>query len=373
MGLGSVFLCACLIALASSHNIQRFKPHILVVSDALNIDDELIARHARSTSLQILTPSELIAQYGMTYSATAGQGKTIAIIDAFGASTVEDDLGVFSIQFSLPSCTTANGCFTKVNQTGGTNYPVDDSGWGSEVALDVQTVHSVAPGASILLVVANSASTTDLLIAVQYAKAHADYVSMSFGVAESSQASVWDSTYFADSPNVAFFASTGDQGAEVEFPACSPHVVSVGGTSVFTTSDVTFSSETGWSFSGGGCSEVFAAPAVQAARSDYASLGCNGLRAMPDVAMDADPDSGVYEYYSYGCTDPPNCWFQVGGTSLAAPFFAARAAIRGAVVNVTYVYGGNIQFRDITSGNNGFACQIGLDLVTGLGSWIGSE
>jgi len=363
-----------LIVLVSSHDVPRLKPHLHVVSDPLNIDEELSARATRSTSSpKILTPSELISEYGMTFSATAGKGQTIAIVDAFGASTVESDLAVFSTQFGLPACTTANGCFKKVDQTGGTNYPVDDSGWGNEVALDVQTVHSVAPGAKILLVVANSASSTDLFTAVEYARLHANYVSMSFGVAESSQVSVLDQTYFAGFPNVAFFASAGDNGAGVQYPASSPHVVSVGGTSVYTTSSEAFSSERGWSKGGGGCSTVFTSPAVQSANSGYASLGCNGKRAVPDVAMDADPNSGVYVYYSYGCTSPPNCYYQVGGTSLAAPFFAARSAIRGAVVNVTYVYSGHITFRDITTGNNGFACKTGLDLVTGLGSWTGSS
>jgi len=147
----------------------------------------------------------------------------------------------------------------------------------------------------------------------------------------------------------------------------------VGGTSVFTTSSLVLSTEQGWSKGGGGCSKYFTAPAVQSANSGYASLGCAGKRAVPDVAMDANPNSGVYVYYSYGCQDPPNCFYQVGGTSLASPFFAARAAVRGAVVNVTYVYSGHITFRDITQGNNGFACKTGLDLVTGLGSWIGSS
>jgi len=294
-------------------------------------------------------------------------------VDAFGSSTVEADLAVFSTQFDLPACTTANGCFKKVNQTGGSTYPVDDSGWGSEVALDVQTVHSVAQGAHILLVLARSSSLSDLLTAVNYAKAHADYVSMSFGAAEGSFVTADDNTYFSSTPSVAFFASTGDNGAGVSYPSTSPHVVAVGGTSVHTNSDFSFSSELGWSGSGGGCSAYFNAPAAQSANSGYTALGCKGKRAVPDVSMDADPNSGVYVYYSYGCDSPPNCYYQVGGTSLAAPLFASRAAISGAVANVTYVYGTSITFRDITSGSNGaFSCSTGLDLVTGRGTWIGA-
>lgn len=376
MGLARALMFLVLCAffhLTLAHEISHSRPHVVVASGPFGVEEHLASSTARDATLKILTPTELIAQYNIPSSSTAGAGKTIAIVDAFGASTVESDLGVFSEQFGLPSCTTANGCFTKVNQTGGTTYPPDDtqSGWGTEVALDVQTTHSVAPGAKILLVVANSASSIDLYEAVDYARANADYVSMSFGTAESIYVTTYNDEHFFASPNVALFASTGDSAAEVEFPASSPNVVAVGGTSVFTSSAFAFSSEQGWADGGGGCSTYFDAPPLQAANTGYSSLGCNGKRALPDVAMDANSDSGVYVYYSYGCTNPPSCYYQVGGTSLASPLFAARAAIRGAVVNVTYVYGNNIQYRDIVTGSNGFQCKIGLDLVTGLGSWIG--
>jgi len=373
-----VVLLLLTLQCAFAHNVPYARPHIVVTSDPLNIDDELAlgeqeGKRRRSGTESILTPDRLRGIYNIAYSATAGSGKTIALIDAYGASTAEADLAVFSNQWSLPACTTANGCFKKVNQTGGSTYPVDDSGWGSEVALDIQTAHSIAPGAKILLVVAKSSSLSDLFTAVNYGKAHADYVSMSFGSSEGSYVNSYDTTYFANAPKVAFFASTGDNGRGVEFPSTSPHVVAVGGTSVFVNPDFSINTEKGWSDSGGGCSKYFSTPSVQAATSGYSSLGCNGKRSVPDVAMDADPNSGVYVYYSYGCSSPPSCWYQVGGTSLASPLFAARAAIRGAIVNVTYVYGNNIQFRDITSGSNGFSCKVGLDLVTGRGAWIGDE
>jgi len=348
----------------------------VVASDPLDILEELTAREGdrrRAGTRTILTPDELRGIYNIAYSATAGSGKTIAIVDAFGASTVEADLATYNAQWGLPDCTTANGCFKKVSQTGSTSYPVDDSGWGSEVALDVQTVHSIAPGAKILLVVAKSSSLTNLFTAVNYAKAHADYVSMSFGATEGSFVTSYDSTYFSTTPKVAFFASTGDSGEEVEFPASSPHVVAVGGTSVYVNSDFTLAAEQGWSGSGGGCSAYFSAPALQSAASGYSSLGCSGKRAVPDVAMNADPNSGVWVYYSYGCASPPSCWYQVGGTSLAAPLFAARASISAAIVNVSYVYSNHITYRDITVGSNGHSCTTGLDLVTGQGSWIGTQ
>jgi len=362
------------------------RPHIKISSDELDIASELQVRYnnseyrnrasSRSTqtngSLNVLTPSELLAIYDIPSVSTAGAGQIIAVVDAFGASTAESDLSYFSSFFNLPTCTTNNGCFSKVNQTGGTDYPPDDKDWGSEVNLDIQTIHTVAPGAKILLVVASSASLDDLFTAVTYAKNHANYVSMSFGAPENVQVTTFESTIFANSP-VSFFASTGDTGGHVEYPSSSPSVIAVGGTSVFTTSTFAFVSEQGWADSGGGCSQFFRAPALQSTLPSYVSVGCNGFRAVPDLAMDANPASGVFLYYSFGCNSPPKCFFSAGGTSLAAPIAAGRAAILQTLVDVTDAYDGSIQYRDITTGNNGFPARPGFDLITGQGSWIGNH
>ena len=132
------------------------------------------ARTEATTAPTGLAPSTLQAVYGLTTDPTAGAGETIAIVDANDDPSAESDLGAFSSQFGLPACTTSNGCFAKVDQTGGTSYPSVDSGWALEISLDVQWAHAVAPGARILLVEANSASLTDLLTAEDYAKTHAD-------------------------------------------------------------------------------------------------------------------------------------------------------------------------------------------------------
>jgi len=360
---------------AAKVTVPDARPHHRVLSTAQSFSE--LARHnerLRSASPKILTPAQLRAVYNCSTSSTAGSGKTIAIVDAYNASTVEADLATFSAQFGLPACTTANGCFTKVNQTGGTTWPVNNANWGMEAALDVQTVHSIAPGAKILLVVANSAGLLDLFAAISYAKLHATYITMSFGSPEGSWVYFYDPINFAKSPGISFFASTGDAASAggVEYPSTSPLVVAVGGTTVYTNPDATLSSEQGWSNSTGGCSAFFNATTAQAANASYPVLGCSGKRAVPDVSMDGDPNSGVYVYNSFGCT-PPNCFYQVGGTSLSSPIFAARAAVRGAVVNSTYVYGTAITYRDITVGSNGaYSCRVGLDLVTGLGVWIGA-
>ncbi len=121
------------------------------------------------------------AAYNFSASSTAGAGKTIAVVDAYDLPTAENDLNAFSAQFNLPACTTANGCFKKVNQTGGTKYPRYNSGWGLEIALDIEWAHAIAPGAKILLVEASSSSFTNLLAAEDYAAKNATYVSNSLG------------------------------------------------------------------------------------------------------------------------------------------------------------------------------------------------
>lgn len=315
-----------------------------------------------------LSPATIKQAYSFPTSTLAGAGKTIAIVDAYNDPTIANDLSAFSTQFGLPDCTSANGCFTKVNQKGGTRYPKSDSGWALEIALDVEWAHAVAPGAKILLVEANSSSFTDLMAAEDYASSHAQYVSNSWGSSEFSGEGSYD-THFTR-PGVSFFASAGDQGAPATYPSSSPNVISVGGTRLNFDSTGALSSETGWSSSGGGCSAFETATAAQAAFTQYAQVNCAGKRATPDVSLDADPASGVSVYDSTSYNGQTG-WFTVGGTSASSPMWAARAADTGALVNASYVYGSSVTFRDILTGNNGNPCLTGEDLVTGRGSWVG--
>ena len=314
-----------------------------------------------------LSPATIKSVYGFATSGTAGAGRTIAIVDAYDDPTAEADLGVFSSQYGLPACTTANGCFAKVNQSGGTSYPRKDAGWALEISLDVQWAHAIAPGAKILLVEASSNSFANLLAAEDYAKTHADYVSNSWGASEFSGESSYDS-HFAQS-GVSFFVSSGDAGLPAEYPSASPNVISVGGTTLHF-SGGTFTGETGWSSGGGGCSAYETATSAQSAFSQYGNVSCGGKRATPDVSLDADPASGVSVYDSTRYQGQQG-WFTVGGTSASSPMSAGRAAVAGAVVNAAYVYGNNITYRDITVGNNGAPCLIGFDLCSGRGSWTG--
>lgn len=327
------------------------------------------AKPNASTSPKGLSPATIKSVYNFPTSLTAGAGKTIAIVDAYDDPTAESDLNVFSAQFGLPACTTANGCFKKVNQTGGTAYPRKDAGWALEISLDVQWAHAIAPGAKILLVEASSNSFTNLLAAEDYAKANANYVSNSWGGSEFSGESSNDS-HFSQS-GVSFFVSSGDAGTPAEYPSASPNVISVGGTTL-NFSGSTFTSETGWSSGGGGCSTYETANSAQSSFGQYGQVNCGGKRATPDVSLDADPASGVSVYDSTRYQGQSG-WFTVGGTSASSPMWAARAAVAGTVVNAAYVYGNSISYRDITSGNNGAPCLVGFDLCTGRGSWVGTN
>ena len=315
-----------------------------------------------------LSPAQIKTAYSFTTSATAGAGKTIAIVDAYDDPNAEADLNVFSGQYGLSACTTGNGCFKKVNQTGGTSYPKRNPGWALEISLDVQWAHAIAPGAKILLVEASSNSFTNLLAAEDYAKTHAQYVSNSWGGSEFSGEASYDS-HFSQS-GVSFFVSSGDAGLPAEYPSASPNVISVGGTTLHF-SGSNFSSETGWSGGGGGCSVYETATAAQRAFSGYSNVSCNTKRATPDVSLDADPASGVSVYDSVRYQGQSG-WWTVGGTSASSPMWAGRAADAGAVVTSAYVYGSSITYRDIKSGNNGAPCLVGYDLCTGRGSWIGA-
>jgi subtilase family serine protease len=318
-------------------------------------------RPGLTTSPSGLSPATIKSVYAFSTSLTAGGGKTIAIVDAYDLPTAESDLNVFSSQFGLPACTTANGCFSKVNQTGGTAYPRKDAGWGLEIALDIEWAHAIAPGAHILLVEASSNSFTNLLKAEDYANAHATYVSNSWGGSEFSGETAYDSHFVAGKA----FVSSGDAGLPAEYPSASPNVISVGGTTLHFDRNNAFTGETGWSGSGGGCSQYETKNAAQTT----GSVSCGTKRATPDLSLDADPASGV-SVYDTTRVQGLQGWITVGGTSASSPMTAGHAATVSGTVNATYVYGGTPSYRDITSGNNGANCLVGYDLVTGRGSWL---
>jgi len=316
-------------------------------------------------------PPDLRAAYGITTpgSSTA----TVAVVDAYNDPNAESDLAVYRTKYGLPPCTTANGCFRKVDQKGGARYPANDSGWAGEISLDVDMVSAVCPGCHILLVEAAGANMDDLGAAVNEAVAlGAKYVSNSYGGAEDSSDPSTDTLYF-NHPGVAITASAGDSGYGVEYPAASGFVTAVGGTSLARAANTRGWTETVWGTSategtGSGCSADMAKPRWQTDKS------CP-RRTVSDVAAVADPDTGVAVYGTYGSSG----WNVYGGTSAAAPIVAAIYALAGPPgardYPAAYPYQSPNLLWDVTGGSDGtcggtYYCTAatGYDGPTGWGT-----
>ena len=325
-------------------------------------------------------PVHLLTAYSFRGINNQGQGQTIALVDAFDDPTAEADLGTFSARFGLPACTTANGCFKLVYQ-GGKKPSADTTGWSNEIAIDIQWAHSIAPAATIMLVEAQSNSFANLLAAVDAAVQNgATVVSMSWTGGETAN-EIQSDTHF-NVPGVTFVAAAGDAGHGAYYPAASPFVVGVGGTTLSLSSNGTWGSETAWSSSGGGLSKYEPEPSYQS------GVQTTGKRSVPDVSYDGDPNTGVPAYNSFACLECYTGWTQWGGTSIGTPQWAALFAR----ANSLRVMGGKTpltqpqtllypapesDFHDITSGSNGGCganCTAGpgYDFVTGLGSPIAS-
>lgn len=355
--------------------------------------------HVRGTATTSPTgyaPSQIRHAYGFDLSAQNGAGSIIGIVDAYDDPTVTSDLQTFITTFGIATihglsdadpCTVAGGphpCFQKIYAQ---TKPKTNGGWALEISLDVQWAHAIAPGADILLVEAKSNSFLNLLGAVDVAVSQgAAVVSMSWGGSEFFFESLYD--FHFDKTGVTFTASSGDSGTGVLWPAASPFVIAVGGTTLpLDSSGNLIGPETAWSGSGGGISAYEAEPSYQAS---YPIPATGGNRGVPDVAYDADPATGIAVYDSTPLNGQTG-WFQIGGTSVGAPQWAALIALAdqgrtfGLYTTLSTspeysaatgaVYASN--YRDITSGSNG-TCGIcsattGYDFVTGLGSPLASN
>ncbi|MFE0460345.1 putative Ig domain-containing protein [Kitasatospora sp. NPDC058965] len=316
-------------------------------------------------------PSDLQSAYKLP--SNGGAGQTVAIVDAQDDPNAESDLATYRSQYGLPACTTANGCFKKIDQNGGTSYPTADTGWAGEISLDLDMVSAVAPNAHILLVEATSANMGDLGASVNQAVAQgAKYVSNSYGGSEDSTDTSSDSQYF-NHPGVAITVSAGDSAYGAEYPAASKYVTSVGGTALKRDSSARGWSESVWSTSstegtGSGCSAYDAKPTWQT------DTGCSN-RTISDVSAVADPATGVAVYQTYGGSG----WAVYGGTSASSPIIASVYADAGTPGSsdypAKYPYAHTTALNDVTSGNNGscspsYLCTAGTgyDGPTGLGT-----
>ncbi len=285
------------------------------------------------------TPTQIRNAYGFSSVnfasgsgtvAGLGQGQTIAIVDAFNDPNIAKDLSVFDARYGLsipPS-------LKVVNQNGGSSLPAADAGWAGEISLDVEWAHAIAPDANILLVEANSSSLNNLLSGVNYARnaPGVSVVSMSWGGNEFYGETSYDS-YFttpAGHQGVTFVAASGDSGvfSGPEWPAVSPNVLSVGGTSLdLQNASGTYGSETAWGNSTGGLSQLESTPSYQngipsadtqsISFSWFGGYSVSSNRSAPDVSYNADPNTGfaVYDSVPY---QGFSGWQVVGGTSAGA-------------------------------------------------------
>lgn len=315
-------------------------------------------------------PADLRSAYAVTASGSAGT--TVAIVDAYGYPNAAADLAVYRSQYGLPACTTASGCLTVVNQTGGTSLPRYNSGWAQEQALDLDMVSAMCPNCKILLVQASSASYANLAAAVNTAVAKgALVISNSYGGGESGTTS-YNSAY--THPGLAITVSTGDSGYGVQFPASSPGVIAVGGTSLTRASNARGWSETAWSSGGSGCSTTYAKPSFQ---SDPLCT----MRMEADISAIGDPATGVAVYGPTG-KGSASAWLVFGGTSVAAPLVGGiyGSLGHGASNGAAAIYAApSSAFNDVTSGSNGscggtYFCTAatGYDGPTGRGTPAGS-
>ncbi len=361
-----------------------------------------------------LTPQQMRDAYGVNSikfgNVTGdGTGQTIGIVDAYDDPNAQSDLEAFDSAFGLPDPPS----FRKLNEEGlaaplpttdpaGAGNP--DGTWETEESLDIEWAHVIAPGANIILFEADDNFGDDLYITAATAARTpgVSVVSMSFGGDEIESELQLDSDLVtpAGHEGVTFLASAGDSGAfesgtdtiTSQYPASSPNVVAVGGTTLNVSSTGAYGSESAWGEGnssgtdpdgggGGGVSLYEPAPAYQHFLDDQSTT----FRTYPDVAMEADPDTGVpvYDTFDNAATTP---WFdsQIGGTSLAAPMWGALVAIanQGRVINGFGTLNGKTEtlpriynmpeanFHDITSGSNGFSSLVGYDLTTGRGTPI---
>ncbi len=359
------------------------------------------------------TPAQIRAAYGVNSVAYDGTRQTIAIVDAYDDPSIDQALDAFDSQFGLTSSGPtlysqygqASSFLTVLNQYGqATSLPSTDpngpgtDNWEVEEALDVEWTHAIAPGAQIILVEANSQSLSDLMASVATAACQpgVSVVSMSWGFPEgqavfAADEAAYDSVF--NVPGVTFVASTGDFGAaDPEYPAFSPNVVAVGGTTLTVSADNFYNSETGWGYnsaslgtfigSGGGISLYEPEPAYQQ------GVQSTGSRTTPDVSLVADPATGAWIADPYNL-DPSNPFEVVGGTSLSAPAWAGllalvnqgSAAAGGPALNSSgptetqqalYSLPQN-DYNVLSSGTNGYTAGAGYNLVTGLGTPVANR
>jgi hypothetical protein len=352
--------------------------------------------------VQYFNGSQLKSLYNVPNIPVASGKKqaTIAIVIAYSYPSLLSDLKMYW-QNSSNFGASSNPPTVRVYKMPGATF---NAGWAIEECLDVQMVCTINPNANIWVVEAKSSSATDLLAAVKYATntIQADVISMSWGGNDNTSiSSIVNNSYFTDASKC-FCASSGDTNT-VSWPAVSTNCIAVGGTTLlWTPTTPNQRTEYTWVNAGSGYSITFPKPSYQSLQNT------NAKRCIPDVSLIAGVNSMVYNYCSYGTSNP---WIRSAGTSVSAPIFAAIVSIADQLrfnqgkSALTSVYSttpltptsstppsNNLQnylyktiltnagkyssdFNDITIGNNAaggnspiYNAATGFDVATGIGS-----
>jgi subtilase family serine protease len=425
-------LVSCLIACGAAHAAPHAILRQMISKDATQPPTDKFCRE--NFDAPCYSPQEIRTAYGMNgliRSGMVGAGETIVIIDSYGSPTIAADLAAFDQGFGIPDPPS----FKVLSPLGTvpwnpTLYP-DQPDWAGETTLDVEWAHAMAPGAAIILLTSPVDETEgvqgmpEFLALEQYALDHhlGKIISQSWGATEN--------TLFRDTAgpggpavidgflaleqraaaeHVTVLAAAGDDGTSnqetngttfypfptVGFPASSPWVTAVGGTTLYTDTSGHYQRETVWNNPGccagaGGISELFHAPDYQQfSLPGHVQRELNGMRGIPDVSYNADCNNAILVYLSYAGASNAG-WYTICGTSEGSPQWAGIVADLnqyagrplGFLNPALYVTGGLGQFyhfgRDITVGNNalldvagavapGYSATPGWDLASGWGT-----
>jgi hypothetical protein len=327
------------------------------------------------------SPENLRKAYALP-STTAGEGQTVAVVDAYDDPNAQADLSEYRSHYGLPACTSAGGCFRKVNQAGGSGPPATNAEWAEEISLDLDMVSAICPKCHILLVEADTGAAENLAIAENEAVTlGATEITNSFGSALG-QEPPFVSAY--DHPGIPTTVAAGDEGYGVEVPADNPHVIDVGGTTLVPESNKRGWKETVWydvegseiSGTGSGCSN-------EPKPSWQFDKGC-AFRTNNDVAVVGDQNTPVSVYDSFKTSTP---WQLEGGTSVGSPIVAAAMALANSYTRtfdgahafyIDFAINPSAFFNDVVSGKNGscggtYLCEakVGYDGPSGLGTLNG--
>ncbi|GAA1985666.1 S53 family peptidase [Kitasatospora viridis] len=359
-----------------------------VVTDVSGLNDYARYQHfgqanpaAKAKAPTGLSPATARSAYNLTSPISAGyngKGSTVGLLEfsAFQQSNISAYDKYYGLSVSAPSVVAAGGGTT-------------DLSGQDEVELDIEVVQALAPGATVKVYEAPNSDAGETAVYAKLVSDNVPVVSISWGTYEAGETPSNRTAVDADLKEAAaqgqsVFAASGDSGSDdagnggtsVDFPAADPWVTGTGGTTL-SLSGSSYSKETAWSGSGGGISSYFATPSFQT------PVNKGGFRTVPDVAADADPASG-WAIYTGGS------WNEFGGTSAAAPNWAAFAAdfnseakakgkaSFGFANSRIYSLAGSSSyssaFHDVKSGNNGaYSAGTGYDKVTGWGSYNGAN